>query len=59
MSSVEDFKRAWKELEVEEAKRGFLVHLVVYIVVNIFLIFINLYASPVTYGFHGCLVAGA
>jgi hypothetical protein len=46
MSSVEDFKQAWKELEVEESKRDFLAHLVAYIIVNVFLIFVNLYTSP-------------
>jgi len=46
MTSVEDFKQAWKELEVEEAKKGFLAHLAAYVIVNAFLIFINLYASP-------------
>jgi hypothetical protein len=46
MTSHEDFKRAWKELEVEEAKRGFFAHLAAYVIVNAFLIFINLYASP-------------
>ncbi len=46
MTSVEEFKQAWKELEVEEAKRGFLAHLASYVIVNAFLIFINLYTSP-------------
>jgi len=44
--SLEDFKRAWRELEVEEARKGFLVHLAAYAIVNIFLIFVNLYTSP-------------
>ena len=46
MSSVEDFKQAWKELEVEEAKRDFLSHLAAYVIVNVFLVFINLLTSP-------------
>jgi hypothetical protein len=46
MSSVEDFKEAWKELEIEEAKKGFLSHLIAYVIVNVFLIFVNLYVSP-------------
>jgi hypothetical protein len=46
MSSIEDFKQAWKEVEIEEAERGFLTHLIIYIIVNAFLIFINLYTSP-------------
>jgi len=44
--SLEDFKRAWRELEVEEARKGFLRHLAAYVIVNIFLIFVNLYADP-------------
>jgi hypothetical protein len=46
MSSIEDFKEAWKELEIEEEKRGFLSHLISYIIVNAFLVFVNLYTSP-------------
>jgi len=42
--SLEDFKEAWKELEIEEAKRDFATHLIAYIIINSFLIFINLYA---------------
>jgi hypothetical protein len=42
--SLEDFKEAWKELEIEEAKRGFAAHLIAYIIVNSFLVFVNLYA---------------
>lgn len=44
--SLEDFKRAWRELEIEEAEREFIGHLVVYIVINCFLIFVNLYTNP-------------
>lgn len=43
---VEDFKQAWREIEVEDAKRNFLSHLAVYGIVNAFLFFINLLTSP-------------
>lgn len=44
--SLREFIKAWKELEVENARRGFITHLVVYIIVNSFLIFANLWISP-------------
>jgi len=31
--SLEDFKEAWKELEIEEAKRDFATHLIAYIII--------------------------
>lgn len=43
---LEDFKKTWIEYELEEANRGFLSHLASYIIVNVFLVFINLYTSP-------------
>lgn len=48
---LEDFKKTWIELEVEEANRSFLAHLASYIIINVFLIFINLYTSPKTIWF--------
>ncbi|MEM2122459.1 MAG: 2TM domain-containing protein [Candidatus Bathyarchaeia archaeon] len=42
---VEEYKKAFREMEVEEAKRGFAAHLVAYLIVNAFLIFINLWTS--------------
>jgi hypothetical protein len=56
MSTVEDFKQAWKELEVEEAKRGFLAHLAAYIIVNVFLIIVNLLTSPTALWFYWVLI---
>jgi hypothetical protein len=44
--ALEEFLEAWKEYEIKEASRGFQSHLVVYITVNAFLIFINLWTSP-------------
>ena len=44
--SLEDFKEALKELRVTEARRGFVSHLAAYVIVNVFLIFINLWTSP-------------
>jgi len=44
--SLEDYKKAYREIKKEEAKRGFTVHLVIYIVVNVLLMIINLLYSP-------------
>jgi hypothetical protein len=40
--TLEDYKRAYREMEKEEAKRGFIIHLIVYVLVNVLLITINL-----------------
>jgi len=44
--SLEEYKEAYREIRKEEEKRGFLVHLVVYALVNTMLIAINLIYSP-------------
>lgn len=44
--SLEEYKKAYRELMTEEEKRGFLIHLVVYILVNAMLIAINFIYSP-------------
>ena len=44
--SLKEFIEAWKELEVRKARRGFMAHLVTYIIINSFLIFINLWTRP-------------
>ncbi len=44
--TLEDFKEAFKELRVSRARRDFFNHLTAYIIVNAFLIFINLWTSP-------------
>lgn len=49
--SLKEFIEAWKELEVREARRGFMAHLVAYIIINSFLVFINLWTSPKTIWF--------
>ncbi len=46
MSAIEDFKKAWRELELEEAKSGFFAHFISYVIVNAFLVFVNMYTSP-------------
>ncbi|MEM4616346.1 MAG: 2TM domain-containing protein [Archaeoglobaceae archaeon] len=46
MISVEEFKKSWKEIEIEEAKKGFLAHLCVYAIVNTFLAIVNYLTSP-------------
>lgn len=49
--SLREFVEAWKELEVKKAKRGFMLHLVTYIIINAFLVFINVWTSPQTIWF--------
>lgn len=44
--SLEDYKRAYREIRVDEEKQGFQIHLVIYILVNLLLIVINLIYSP-------------
>ena len=44
--SLEEYKRAYREMRKEEEKSGFLIHLIVYILVNIMLVAINLLYSP-------------
>lgn len=49
--SLEEYKKAYREIRKEEEKTAFLVHLVVYILVNIMLIAINLIYTPETIWF--------
>ena len=44
--SLDEYKKAYREMEVKEAKKRFSVHLVVYVLVNAMLITINLIYSP-------------
>jgi len=44
--SLKDYQRALREVRMEKAKRGFTIHLIVYIIVNIMLIAINLIHTP-------------
>ena len=44
--SLEEYKKAYREIRKEEEKIGFLVHLVVYVLVNAMLIAINFIYSP-------------
>ncbi len=44
--SLEEYKKAYREMRAEDEKRGFSVHLVVYVLVNAMLIAINLIESP-------------
>ncbi|MDI6815454.1 MAG: 2TM domain-containing protein [Dehalococcoidales bacterium] len=43
---LEDYKRAYREMKIEEEKRGFLIHLVVYALINAGLITLNLLVVP-------------
>lgn len=49
--TLEEYKKAYREVVKEEEKRGFLVHLTIYILINIMLIIINLLYSPKTIWF--------
>lgn len=44
--TLEEYKKAYREIIMEEEKKGFITHLVVYIFVNILLIIINMIYSP-------------
>lgn len=44
--TLDEYKKAYREIVKDEAKRGFLVHLIIYILVNAMLIAINLIYSP-------------
>lgn len=44
--TLEEYKKAYREMMREKAKRSFLTHLVVYILVNAMLIVINFIYSP-------------
>ncbi|RLI81333.1 MAG: hypothetical protein DRP01_11015 [Archaeoglobales archaeon] len=46
MISLEEYKRAYREIRKEEERRGFLIHLTVYLFVNAMLIAINLTYTP-------------
>lgn len=56
MISLEEFKKAWKELEIEEAKRSFLAHLSAYLIVNIFIALLNFIISPEKLWFYWVLL---
>ncbi len=44
--SLEEYKKAYREIITEEEKRDFSAHLVVYVLVNTMLIAINFIYSP-------------
>lgn len=52
MDPLQDFKNAWKAIEFEEAKNGFLAHLSAYIIINTFLFILNVLISPQTLWFY-------
>lgn len=43
--SLEEYKKAYREMEKEGAKKGAFIHLAIYIVVNAILIFVDLSSS--------------
>ncbi len=44
--SLEDYKEAYRKMKIEEEKRGFLIHLMIYILINAGLITLNLLVIP-------------
>jgi len=44
--SLEKYQKGYREIRIEEEKRGFLIHLVVYVLVNIMLMVINFLYTP-------------
>ncbi len=44
--SLEDYKKAYREMKIEEKKRGFIIHLIVYVLINIGLVILNLLVNP-------------
>jgi len=44
--TLEEYKDSWREMTVREARNGFLAHFVTYVIINGFLIFLNLWSSP-------------
>ena len=44
--TLEDYKRAYREMRIEEERRGFLIHLIVYALVNAMLITLNFLFVP-------------
>jgi len=49
--SLEEYKKAYREIVTEEEKRGFSVHLIVYVLVNAMLIVIDLIYAPEDFWF--------
>lgn len=44
--TLEEYKEAYREMELEDARRGFLAHLIAYLLVNAMLIAINIVYTP-------------
>lgn len=42
----EEYKKVYRELALEEARRGFISHLITYVAINLLMIIINLLYSP-------------
>ena len=43
---LDNYRRAYRELSVKDFRRGFKVHCIIYIIMNIFLIAFNLLTNP-------------
>jgi len=54
--SLEEYKKAYREIRTEEERRGFLAHLIAYIGINVMLIALNLLYVPQHIWFYWPLV---
>ncbi len=52
VDALQEFKNAWKAIELEEAKNGFLAHFSAYVILNSFLFVLNILISPQTLWFY-------
>jgi len=51
--SLDEYKKAYREIEKEKAERGFLIHLIVYIFINAMLTAINfIYSTEIIWFFY-------
>lgn len=50
---LDNYRRAYRELSVKDFRRGFKVHFIIYIIMNIFLVAFNLLTNPEVLWFLG------
>jgi hypothetical protein len=43
---LDNYRRAYRDLSVKDFRRGFKVHCIIYIIMNIFLVAFNLFTNP-------------
>jgi len=52
---LDNYRRAYRDLSVKDFRRGFKVHCIIYIIMNIFLVAFNLLTNPEVLWFFGAL----